>query len=476
MKFCQADEMHHPPLVSVIITNYNYGKYVSQAIKSVANQTYEHFECLVVDDASTDGSFGIINSVLDEIADRRFRALRLERNLGQMAAFKVGIENAAGSFVAFLDADDKWRPNFLEVHVITHLNSAFSCALTASDTIQIDENNAVLEGTHHKLKKYRFSFEADQLKVLVRGSVALYKDHKIIINDYLHGNLWYVERTSDDWIFVNTSSLMFRRDVIDLIVPEETESTRICADYYVAMFAHSIGGTICIPSSLSYYRMHRQNNFARHPLLGGPYLLGSFSDTTQQAIREEISKHVFKRFALFVRLFGLEWASYLLAFGGDHFKDLLLTSSGSTLHRLIKAKSAAPGLRYRKTGAAAMQLLPIAASYNGVLGTKDEELTFRKVKGVELVEAPDGRLIYDKTRERVILLNLTASAVFELCDGETDAAKIAVLMQDAFQLSEPPQSDVEDCLRSLVSEGLVETSSGKSLIFRFKKRFLQAIR
>ena len=93
----------------------------------------------------------------------------------------------------------------------------------------------------------------------------------------------------------------------------------------------------------------------------------------------------------------------------------------------------------------------------GILGMKDEKLTFRKAEGVELVEVPDGRLIYDKTRERVILLNVTAAAVLELCDGETDATRIAVLMQDAFQLSEPPQSDVEACLRSLVSEGLVET-------------------
>ncbi len=90
---------------------------------------------------------------------------------------------------------------------------------------------------------------------------------------------------------------------------------------------------------------------------------------------------------------------------------------------------------------------------------KREELTFRKAEGVEPVEVPDGQLIYDQTRERVVLLNLTAGAVLELCDGETDATRIAVLLQDAFQLSEPPQSDVEACLRSLVSEGLVKTSA-----------------
>ncbi len=97
---------------------------------------------------------------------------------------------------------------------------------------------------------------------------------------------------------------------------------------------------------------------------------------------------------------------------------------------------------------------------------KREELTFRKAESVAFVEVPDGRLFCNESSEKVILLNLTAAAVLDLCDGETNATSIAVLIQHAFQLSEPPQSDVEACLRSLVSEGLVETSSGESLIFR----------
>jgi Coenzyme PQQ synthesis protein D (PqqD) len=102
---------------------------------------------------------------------------------------------------------------------------------------------------------------------------------------------------------------------------------------------------------------------------------------------------------------------------------------------------------------------------------KDETLIFRKVEGVELVEVPDGWLVYDEARDRVVLLNLTAAAVLELCEEGTDALRIATLMQDIFQMSEPPRSDVEACLRSLVSEGLVETSSTESLILRLTKAF-----
>jgi Coenzyme PQQ synthesis protein D (PqqD) len=108
---------------------------------------------------------------------------------------------------------------------------------------------------------------------------------------------------------------------------------------------------------------------------------------------------------------------------------------------------------------------------------KDEELTFRKVEGVELVEVPDGWVIYNETLKRVILLNLTAAAMLELCDGESGATRIAMRMQEIFRLSEPPQSDVEGCLRSLISEGLVEIrSSRNSLLFRFKRRVSEAIR
>ena len=137
---------------------------------------------------------------------------------------------------------------------------------------------------------------------------------------------------------------------------------------------------------------------------------------------------------------------------------------------------ATAALRQTTCGNRQWTLLPAAVPYYGAFELKDEKLTFRKVKGVELVDVPDGSLVYDKAHDRVTLLNLTAAAVLELCDGRTDAMEIASLMQDAFQLPEPPRSDVEACLRSLVSEGLVETSSGEGVISRLKKRFMEAIR
>jgi glycosyltransferase involved in cell wall biosynthesis len=99
-----------PPAATVVVTSYNYGRYVGAALESVRAQTAADFECVVVDDGSTDDSIRVIKSFL---ADPRFRLVR-QQNRGVSHARNVGIGLARGPFVAFLDADDLWRPTKLE--------------------------------------------------------------------------------------------------------------------------------------------------------------------------------------------------------------------------------------------------------------------------------------------------------------------------------------------------------------------------
>src|ERR1700761_7809224 len=75
------------PRVSVIVTCFNYARYVSQALDSVASQTYKNFDCVVVDDASTDNAGLAIERWIYERKDSRFRFIRNASNLGQTASF-----------------------------------------------------------------------------------------------------------------------------------------------------------------------------------------------------------------------------------------------------------------------------------------------------------------------------------------------------------------------------------------------------
>jgi glycosyltransferase involved in cell wall biosynthesis len=98
------------PAVSVIVTSFNYGRYVATALESVRAQTAGDFECLVIDDGSTDDSVATIESFL---SDARFRLSRLD-NGGVSRARNIGLAQARGRFVSFLDADDVWQPTKIE--------------------------------------------------------------------------------------------------------------------------------------------------------------------------------------------------------------------------------------------------------------------------------------------------------------------------------------------------------------------------
>ena len=96
------------PKISIVITCYNYARYVGEAIDSALAQTYPHKEVIVVDDGSTDGSADVIARYGDRV---RFMP---QHNRGQVAATNNGYAAAGGDIVLFLDADDRLLPNALQ--------------------------------------------------------------------------------------------------------------------------------------------------------------------------------------------------------------------------------------------------------------------------------------------------------------------------------------------------------------------------
>ncbi len=103
--------MSHPatPGVSVVIPYFEQGLYLRRAVASVLRQTFEAFEVIVVDDGSSDGA----TNCLGGLTDRRVAVYRSD-HLGVSAARNRGVSIARAPWVAFLDADDEWSPDFLE--------------------------------------------------------------------------------------------------------------------------------------------------------------------------------------------------------------------------------------------------------------------------------------------------------------------------------------------------------------------------
>jgi glycosyltransferase involved in cell wall biosynthesis len=97
-----------PAPVSVILPLYNKAAYIRRALDSIAGQTYPDFEVLIVNDGSSDGS----ETIAAGYPDPRFRVIH-QANAGPGAARNRGIAEARGEWVAFLDADDEWNPDFL---------------------------------------------------------------------------------------------------------------------------------------------------------------------------------------------------------------------------------------------------------------------------------------------------------------------------------------------------------------------------
>ena len=101
-------------MVSVVMPCYNGADFISETIDSVLAQTYENWELLIIDDGSSDNSLEIVKSYA--ATDPRIRPIS-QANAGSAAARNNGIKQARGQYIALLDSDDLWLPEFLESQI-----------------------------------------------------------------------------------------------------------------------------------------------------------------------------------------------------------------------------------------------------------------------------------------------------------------------------------------------------------------------
>lgn len=127
----------HEPRFSIIVPVYNTEAYVEACLRSALNQTEKSLEVIVVDDGSSDGSLALCESLAQ--ADDRIRIF-FQPNAGQGAARNVGLDNARGRFVVFLDSDDRLEPD-LCAEVLPLMEEGVDFAGFGIDFV--DENGAV---------------------------------------------------------------------------------------------------------------------------------------------------------------------------------------------------------------------------------------------------------------------------------------------------------------------------------------------
>ncbi|MFO7684765.1 MAG: glycosyltransferase [Desulfobacterales bacterium] len=216
------------PLVTALICNYNYGRFVAEAIDSALAQTYSSLEVIVVDDGSTDDSHEVLHRYSGRIR------IILKENGGQASAFNVGISEAHGEIICFLDSDDIWHPEKVEKVVCKYLEAPWG--LVCHDMTIIDGKGASIRGMNYT--------------EFTRGRLPCGELLDTIIDEGF------------PYVFSPTSGLSLPVSIARLISPLPETEWRICADTPLAYAATCHAPVGVIDSTLGSYRIHSKNSFA----------------------------------------------------------------------------------------------------------------------------------------------------------------------------------------------------------------------
>lgn len=126
-------------LISIITPSYNSARFISETIHSVLSQSITNWEMIVVDDCSVDNSVEIIRSFI--AVDSRIKLIQLTENSGAAVARNAAIKESKGRYIAFLDSDDLWSPNKLEMQLEFMQRNNYPFTFAAYD--KIDEHGKV---------------------------------------------------------------------------------------------------------------------------------------------------------------------------------------------------------------------------------------------------------------------------------------------------------------------------------------------
>ena len=257
------------PLVSFVVTSYNYGKFLEQTLESIKNQTYKHFEIIVVDDCSEDNSAEIVERFIQNNQNMRITLIKHGKNLGQLASMIDGLKIAQGVFVSFVDSDDLLLPEYAAAHVKVHLET--SAAFTSCSMLEIDENNEL-----HTAYSISSPQDKDDIKSLAELSNTENVEYKKVKGKRFGG-----------WYWSPNSTAMHRKSSLEIILNyKNADKWKVCPDKFIFNLMHLIGGSINISSPLVAYRRHKNNAG------GTDYVTGDKKYNNDETTKRNISNNI----------------------------------------------------------------------------------------------------------------------------------------------------------------------------------------
>ncbi|WP_414544542.1 glycosyltransferase family 2 protein [Nostoc sp. CCY0012] len=223
VKIQPSSNLDDTPLVSIIIGNYNYEKFVGQAINSALNQTYPNIEVIVVDDGSQDKSREVINQYGNQVIPI------FKENGGQPSNYNIGFAKSKGEIICFLDSDDIFLSDKVE-KVVKAFQSSLEIGWCFHSIQLIDENNNPLPVT------------------TTPNYVTRECDFRQMVNS---GKLPYH--------LPPCSGLCFKRELLEKILPMPCPKKVTNNDYYVKYMSVALSKGFILNDDLTLQKIHNNN-------------------------------------------------------------------------------------------------------------------------------------------------------------------------------------------------------------------------
>jgi glycosyltransferase involved in cell wall biosynthesis len=254
-----------PPLVSVVIPNYNCGRFLAETLESVFAQTYPAVDVIVVDDGSSDDSL----EVLARYAGR-VRVVQ-QSNQGVSAARNAGIRESRGELVALLDGDDLWHPEKLAKQVALFTNPAVGLVHCAVEYIDEQGRSLGTNFTGRRGRVLRYIALLDGTVVLAGGSTAVVRRECFETAGYFDPRM----STAADWDMWRRIACRYEIDVVREPLMRyrlRPRSMHRDLDVFEHDMLHGFSSMFADPAAAEVHHLKRRAYASMYLMLSGSFL------------------------------------------------------------------------------------------------------------------------------------------------------------------------------------------------------------